>query len=67
KPQKEASGSRTEETCNFGLSTLVMRDTERGRVIAMADLPKPILQSIVNSAHIEWARGGQESAPPEQK
>ncbi|MDQ3815200.1 MAG: hypothetical protein M3347_14860 [Armatimonadota bacterium] len=67
KPQKEASGSRTEETCNFGLSTLVMRDTERGRMIAMADLPKPILQSIVDSAHIKWASDGSETASPEQK
>jgi len=71
KPENPAPGadssSEKAETCNFGSGMLVTRHTERGRVIAMADLPKPVLQRVVDSANVIWANSSQRVAPPEQK
>ena len=38
--------------CDFGPGTLVMSDTDAGHLIAVADLPAPVLRRVLESTKI---------------
>jgi hypothetical protein len=47
-----AATQNTTQSCAFGTGTLVMRDTSQGPLIAVADLPAPILRRVLDATTV---------------
>lgn len=51
-PAKAAPTNEKMQSCAYGAGTVVMRDVANGQLIAVADLPEPVLRRVLESTSI---------------
>jgi hypothetical protein len=52
--QKDTTPGEAMPACDYGPGTLVMRDTGNGQLIAVADLPAPILRRVLEATSVRF-------------
>lgn len=61
---KPANGTEKPMSCDFGPGNLVSRQDGAGSLVALSDLPAPVLQRVLDSAHFELADGAATGTEP---